>query len=119
MFDNLIRKQLWNRDNRLCYYSGPITVLLDSFITHVTGYKLENIEEFEVNADSLGMWQFIGREDDEQGNVSSDTDMELEIVEREFADEEDVASNEDAIENESDGIDEDTDTDENMLQKNA
>ncbi|CAH1418143.1 unnamed protein product [Lactuca virosa] len=114
------------------------------------------------------MGHFIRREDDEHEDVSSDTDMELETVEREFADEEaycaifdigyiktvtekgsmektltgglkkfpdskiliemmtlmrmlfnDGASNENAIENESDGIDEDTNTDENMLQKNA
>ncbi|CAH1426831.1 unnamed protein product [Lactuca virosa] len=44
--------------------------------------------------DSLGMGRFIGREDDEHEDVSTDTDMELETVEREFADEEKNAQHE-------------------------
>lgn len=58
------------------------------FIIHVTGDKLEKIKDSEVNANALGMGYFIKREDDENEDVSSDTDMELETVEREFADEE-------------------------------
>ncbi|KAL7614829.1 hypothetical protein Lser_V15G05389 [Lactuca serriola] len=50
--------------------------------------KLEKIEDSEVNPDALGMGHFIRREDDENEDVSNDTDMEFETFEREFADEE-------------------------------
>ncbi|CAI9270797.1 unnamed protein product [Lactuca saligna] len=46
--------------------------------------KLEKIEDSEVNADALRMGNFIRREDDENEDVSNDTDMEFETVEREF-----------------------------------
>ncbi|CAI9279521.1 unnamed protein product [Lactuca saligna] len=73
MLDSLrSRNELWIRDDKTCYYLGPITLLLLSyvyyvrfenikldkmipFIAHVKGDKLIQIQEFEIKFGGFGM----------------------------------------------------------------
>ncbi|CAI9289024.1 unnamed protein product [Lactuca saligna] len=67
----LNRKQLWRRDDKTCYYSGPILILTlvyvynmkfsnvkimkrVLFVRHVTGDVLEKIEKLEINMGGFG-----------------------------------------------------------------
>lgn len=56
------------------------------FIQHVTGSKLEAIEEYEIKENGLGMGQLVIRSNEENDESSEDDENELERIQREFGD---------------------------------
>ncbi|KAI3791869.1 hypothetical protein L2E82_05733 [Cichorium intybus] len=87
------RKYWWKRDDRTCYYTGPMTLLLLTyvysvkvpinnlkkgrpFIKYVTASQLDDIQKEEIKENRLGMGEIEKRCSENFENSNTETDVQ-------------------------------------------